>query len=81
MSNKPRWTSMGLRDALRSWWHGEYLDDDRHSSLVILPGILHRHWTARAARAMLEYARENHRWLIGTLIGAAGVILAALKLG
>ena len=69
---------MGIRKAVRCWWDGEYIDtDDRDSPLLILPGILNRHWTARATRASLEYARDNHRWLIGTLI--AGVIVAACK--
>ena len=72
---------MRLRDAIRSWWEGEYVDDDDKSAVVILPGLLRRHWTARTARATLEYMRENHRWLIGTLIAAGGVLVAALKLG
>jgi hypothetical protein len=60
---------MGLRDAIRDWWDGHYIHDEP-SSLVILPGIRHTHWSARACRAMIEYARDNYRWLIGTLIAA-----------
>jgi hypothetical protein len=54
----------------------------RDSSFVLFgghqrPGI---GWRA-TCRAVAEYSRENHRWLVGTAIAAVGVIVAAIKLG
>jgi hypothetical protein len=66
---------------VKRWWEGEFIphENDPHSSVVFVGGRQRRHWTARACRAVAEYARENHRWLIGTAIGALGVLVGIYK--
>jgi len=68
-----------IRDKVRNWWHGQPYENEPGSPVIIF--ATRRHWTARACRAALEYARVNHQWLIMAVIAAAGVIVAALKLG
>ena len=62
-----RWAS------IRRWWYGDYKSISGPESFAIYND---RHWTARAARAVLEYVREHHRWIIGTLIAIAALWIA-----
>jgi hypothetical protein len=66
-----------IRDRLRMWWLGEYVPHrtDPGSGLVFLSGNYRRHWSARYAAAALQYLRDNHRWIIGTLVAVAGVLV------
>jgi hypothetical protein len=65
---------------IRRWWEGD-LYENEPGALVVFIGGVRRHWTARACRAIWEYARENHRWLIGTGIAIVGLIIAARRYG
>ena len=63
---------------LKSWWEGEFEppDNDNDSGLFFLMGHHRPHWSARVCHAALKYALENHRWLIGTAIAIAGLVIA-----
>jgi hypothetical protein len=68
-----------FRQSVRKWWEGEFLphNNDARDSVIFTGGAQRRHWTSRACHAVVEYFRENHQWLIGTAIVAAGVLIAA----
>jgi hypothetical protein len=67
-----------INRAMRSWWDGEPIENDRGAAIVFL-NHTRQHWTARAAHSSLYYIRDNHRWLIGTALGLAGLAIAILK--
>jgi hypothetical protein len=76
-------TNVGNRSfkaRLREWWEGTPLDLNKPGGNLIVIGD-HRefHWTARASRAALEYCREHHRWVIGTVIAIAALVLAKVR--
>jgi len=66
-----------IRDRLRNWWLGEFVphQNDPGSGAVFFTGNYRRHWSARWAEAALQYLRDNHRWIIGTLVAIAGVLV------
>jgi hypothetical protein len=66
---------MRFRAILRKWWEGKSVELNKPGDMLIVMGGDHRewHWTARIARASLQYAQDNHRWIIGMLI-AAGIL-------
>ena len=68
-----------MRGAIRRWWEGTYVDEPP-SSPFLLP-YLNRHWTARWARAALQFL--SREWFkVGSLtVGFIGLVIAALKLG
>jgi phage gp46-like protein len=68
---------MKIGRSIRKWWEGEFVENIGGS--VVFLNHVRRHWTARMARSVIDYARENHRWLIATAIAAVGLVIAALK--
>jgi len=43
-------------------------------------GYRQRHWTARCARAVIDFSMREWKWVIGTIIAVAGMIIAIKKL-
>jgi hypothetical protein len=71
---------MLVRGRIKRWWTGKFVpyENDPASSVVFMGGSYARHWTSRTTRALAAYAAENHRWIIGTAIGAIGVATAVI---
>jgi hypothetical protein len=67
-----------FRKAARRWWDGIYVpyDNPPGSDLIFLGGTYERHWTAAAARAAWSYFRDHHRWIIGTIVAVAALLIA-----
>jgi hypothetical protein len=66
--------------ATRDWWEGEP-DLDFSDDYSTGREVRRWHWTTRMVRAVLAYVRENHRWLIGTAVAIAGLVMAARHYG
>jgi hypothetical protein len=67
-----------IADRLRQWWVGEHVQHESSREVVFL-GLAHRqHWTANWTRAASFYVRDHHRWIIGSIIAIAAVIITAM---
>jgi hypothetical protein len=69
-----------VANAIARWYKGEDVppDNDPHSPLVFMLGHRQYHWTARAARRVVRFCCEEWKWLIGTVLAIAGLLVAAL---
>jgi len=58
---------------VRKWWDGTPIEVNKPGDGIFFIGDFREvHWSAHACRALVNYARENHRWLIGTAILSLG---------
>lgn len=72
-----------VRKSFLGWWDGKYIpaENSPDDSVVFFRVSNTRHWTARFCSAVLEYARQNHRWIIGTMIALIALLIAARQHG
>jgi hypothetical protein len=54
-------------------------DNPPGSDIIIIGGDYRWHWTAHVARGSSSYLRKHHRWVIGTLVAIAAIIVTALS--
>ena len=68
---------------IRNWYEGEIIPDanDPNSSVVFIGWHTERHWTAKIARAVVEFYLREWKWIFGTLIAVASLAMAYTKLG
>lgn len=68
---------------IKSWYEGKFTpyENDPHSRVFVLGWSYERHWTARAARVLVEFYLREWKWLFGTVIALAGLALALMRLG
>ena len=61
------------------WWEGEFVhyENDPNSPGFIIGGYQKLHWTARAVRLVWEFYQEHWKWLWGTCIAIAAIVVAA----
>ena len=73
---------MALRDKTKDWYEGEYVfyENKPDSPFFVVGGYYVRHWTARAARRLIEFWLDNWKWCIGFLVSLAALTLAYLRL-
>ena len=71
-----------MKQAIQRWYEGTYVphENQPHSSLQFMGGYQKRHWTARCARAVIDFCMSEWKWVIGTIIAVAGMIIAIKKL-
>lgn len=63
------------KTAISTWYQGTYTPYENlpGSPLIFVGGDYHRHWTARAARAIVEFIAREWKWIIGTGVAIAAV--------
>jgi hypothetical protein len=68
---------------MRRWWVGEFVmhENDPASGLYFVNGWQRRHWTARTVDACWRYFRDNHQWIIGTVLLGLVAIYVGAKFG
>ena len=73
----------GVPKSLKRWYEGKYIphENDPGSPVVFIGGSYERHWSAKAARALVEFWQREWKWTIGTAITIVGLLIAYKKLG
>ncbi len=71
-----------FKSAVKAWYRGEFVTDPAYDdgSIVVIGGHHKRHWTAKLARAIIDFLSKEWKWVIGTIIAVCGLILAYFKL-
>ncbi|NKL22547.1 hypothetical protein [Rhizobium leguminosarum] len=66
---------------LVDWYEGQYVpyENDRRNHFIIVGGYYERHWTARAARRVVEFWFAHWQWTIGTIIALLALCLTVFK--
>lgn len=65
-----------MLNKIKNWWIGE-----EYFIEGVLPGIRYkRHWTAKAASIFTNFYLNHWKWIVSTLIGVFGLIIAFSKL-
>jgi hypothetical protein len=64
---------------IRDWYRGKYVpyENDPNSSLFVVGGYYHRHWTSRLVHTAFDFYRAEWKWVLGT---AMALLFAYLKL-
>jgi hypothetical protein len=75
----------GVLSIIKRWYNGTGVihdgDNDPDSTVFIMPSYsTEYHWSAKMARAMVDFYIRNWQWVWGTVIGAVGLYLTALSL-
>lgn len=72
-----------MLDKIRKWYEGVYVpfESDPYSPVVFTGGGYQRHWTAQAARVLVEFYLREWRWLWPTAIGVGSLSIAILRMG
>ncbi len=67
---------------IRQWYEGEFVpyENDPRSQVVLIGGWQKRHWTAKAARALVEFHRRHWQWIWSTIIATGSLVAAVLAL-
>jgi len=70
-----------MRERIRAWWEGKFVpyDDDPDNGVFVMGGFTHRHWTSRAARAVVGFLGREWKWVIGTLIALVGLTMTYIR--
>ncbi|MDP9559948.1 UNVERIFIED_ORG: hypothetical protein J2740_001118 [Rhizobium nepotum] len=70
-----------LKEILADWYQGKYVpyENDPRSSVFIVGGGYERHWTALAARKLVEFWFTHWQWTIGTVLALVGLYFAVVK--
>jgi hypothetical protein len=69
--------------SIRDWYQGKFVvyENDPNSSVFVVGGDYERHWSARAARIMVEFYLREWKWILATLLALAGLYVAYKRLG
>lgn len=65
------------REAMKRWWDGKHVPPPA-DPLIFSVGTVQRHWTSRAAHALLDFLVREWRVLLPSGVALAGVIVAYL---
>lgn len=70
-----------VREAIRRWWEGRFVpyetkQDPGGPYTIVIGGHQDRHWTAKAARAVVAHLRRNWQFWIATAVAVATAIVA-----
>ncbi|WP_172978841.1 hypothetical protein [Roseovarius sp. THAF8] len=71
-----------MRERVGTWWNGRFIpaENDPGDSLIVFGGITHRHWTSRAARAVVGFVAREWKWVIGTTLAVIGLTMTYVRL-
>lgn len=71
-----------IREKLQVWWNGRFIpyENNPSSGVFFIGGDYEWHWTARAARAVAFFLQREWKWMIGTALAVAGLLVAYLRL-
>lgn len=64
--------------SIKNWYEGRYVPEDNTRSLVFMMGHFERHWTARVARAVAEFHREEWKWALPFYLAVIALVVNAL---
>jgi hypothetical protein len=61
---------MKLFNAVKHWYRGQFIEYryDPESPILVLRGQWRRHWTARAAHALIDFYRRHWKWVCTSAI-------------
>ncbi len=73
--------STKIKDAVYRWYEGEYIPHENRpgAAIAFVGGWYRRHWTALAARAVLEFCAREWKWLLGFLLAFLTAMVAMLQ--
>ncbi|SFZ81330.1 hypothetical protein SAMN02983003_0440 [Devosia enhydra] len=71
-----------LFQRISDWYEGKMIPHDNlpASEVFFFGWYYERHWTANVARVLFTFYLAHWQWLIGTIIGVAGLWVAILAL-
>jgi hypothetical protein len=69
---------MNLRDFIHDWYEGEFVpfQNEPTSPIYFVGRWERRSLTARLCRVLVEFYQREWKWIIGTGIAIAGIVIA-----
>jgi hypothetical protein len=69
-----------MREAVRRWWDGKAESADLSNEMFSYFSMwTTRHWTSRAAHAVIEFAGREWKWLIPVCLTCIGLCVAIAR--
>ncbi|MFA6312507.1 MAG: hypothetical protein WC681_13580 [Sterolibacterium sp.] len=69
-----------LRERIKRWWQGELEQLPSGYPILRIVPQYRRHWTSRAAHAVLAFYLKEWRWLLPFLVAVVGALVAIKRL-
>ena len=66
-------------DRIKAWWRGAARPVEEDNGFIFLNLNPKRHWTSKIAHSVADFIGREWKWVIGTGLVVAGLIIAASK--